>query len=146
MFTALAEQLTFTLRTVQPNWRAEGSITGARLQGNTPGVAGFGTTGTRFSAGQFVNPNEGVNAYGSIPDVDEMEGKLWITARLPYSMQGGLLYTHILGEHFTPAFQFEGRYVYRDTAFKEIPAFLFDRTLGQAIDEIYEASTEKVEA
>ncbi|MGH7680118.1 MAG: TonB-dependent receptor, partial [Gemmatimonadaceae bacterium] len=139
------QQATFMLRTVQPNWRAEGSVTAAWLEGNTSGVAGFETTpvtpgitglastGTRFSAGQFVNPNEGVYAYGTLPDANELEAKLWVTARLPYSLQGGFFYTHILGEHFTPSFQFEGRYVYRDSALREIPDLLFDHTLGQTI-------------
>jgi hypothetical protein len=127
------QQLTLTLRTVQANWRAEGSVTGARLKGNVPGVAGFGTTGTRFSAGPFANPNEGVNGYGFLPDANEMEAKLWLTARLPYSLQGGLLYTHILGERFTPTFQFEGRYMYRESVFTDIPDLLFERVLGQTM-------------
>jgi hypothetical protein len=104
--------VTITLRTVQPQWRAEGSLTGARLRGNVPGVAGFGTTATRFTAGPFVNPNEGVNGYGYLPDALEMEGKVWLTARLPYSLQGGVLYTHTLGERFTPTFELHSRYLY----------------------------------
>ncbi|MEX2154467.1 MAG: TonB-dependent receptor [Gemmatimonadaceae bacterium] len=127
------EQATVMLRTVQPNWRADGSITGARLRGNVPGVTGYGTTATRFSAGPFVNPNEAINSYGNLPDALLMEGKVWLTARLPYSMQGGLLYTHTIGERFTPSFQVEGRYVYRWRALTPIPDKLFGHSFGQSI-------------
>jgi hypothetical protein len=111
------DQFTAMVRTVQPQWRVDGSLTVARLKGNVAGVTGYGTTATRFTAGQFVNPNEGLNSYGYLPDALQMEGKVWATARLPYSLQGGLLYTHTLGERFTPTFELEGRYVYRDGLF-----------------------------
>ncbi|HEX4933798.1 MAG TPA: TonB-dependent receptor, partial [Gemmatimonadaceae bacterium] len=110
------DQATVSLRTVQPAWRAEGSVTGARLRGNVPGVAGFGTTATRFSAGPFVNPNEGINGEGYLPDALQMEGKVWAVARLPRNLEGGLVYTHILGERFTPSFEVLGRYSYTDDA------------------------------
>ncbi|MDQ3696880.1 MAG: TonB-dependent receptor, partial [Gemmatimonadota bacterium] len=104
------DQVTLMLRTVQPGWRAEGSLTGARLKGNVPGVTGYGTTATRFSAGPFVNPNEGINGEGFLPDALQMEAKVWATVRLPYRMEGGLVYTHILGERFAPTFEIHGRY------------------------------------
>ena len=119
------DQVTVMLRTVQRTWRAEGSLTGARLKGNVPGVAGFGTTATRFTPGPFVNPNEGINGYGYLPDALEMEGKVWLTARLPYSLQGGLLYTHTLGERFTPVFEIRDRYAYSDSAFFPTPPLVF---------------------
>jgi len=131
------DQATMTLRTVQSNWRADGSITGARLRGNVPGVTGYGTTATRFSAGPFVNPNEAINSSGNLPDALQMEGKLWFTARLPYSMQGGILYTHTIGERFTPSFEVEGRYVYRyhspTRAVTLIPDRLFRHSFGQSV-------------
>jgi len=127
------DQVTLMVRTVQPNWRAEGSLTGARLTGNVPGVTGYGTTGTRFSAGPFVNPNEAINSDGYLPDALQMEGKVWVTARLPYSLQGGLLYTHILGERFAPTFEILSRYIYMDSAFNQLPEFLLTRAYGQSI-------------
>jgi hypothetical protein len=127
------DQVTIMLRTVQPRWRAEGSLTGARLRGNVPGVAGFGTTATRFSAGPFENPNVAINGDGYLPDALQMEGKVWFTAQLPYSMQGGLLYTHTLGERFTPEFEIQGRYAFRYGEFEPIPDFLFRKTFGQTV-------------
>jgi hypothetical protein len=131
------DQLTVLLRTVQPNWRIDGSATGARLRGNVAGVTGYGTTATRFSAGPFANPNEALNSFGDLPDALQLEGKIWFTARLPYSMQGGLLYTHIIGERFTPSFQMEGlyRFTYRAPggARTLIPEDVFQHSFGQTV-------------
>src|SRR5205823_14938605 len=106
------QQLTFSLHAFRPTWRGEASLTGARLRGNVPGVAGYGTTGTEFTAGPFVRPNEAINSDGFLPDALEMEGKVWFTAQLPYALRAGLLYTHILGERFAPTFDILGRYRY----------------------------------
>lgn len=106
------QQITFQLRRFGGSWRGEASVTGARLRGNVAGVTGYGTSGGEFSAGQFVRPNEGINATGFLPDALEMEGKVWLAARLPFAMRGGLVYTHVLGERFSPSFQLLGRYRY----------------------------------
>jgi hypothetical protein len=127
------DQLTLLLRTAQPRWRGEASVTSSRLRGNVAGVAGFGTTGTRFSAGPFAHPNEAINDDGSLPDAQEFEGKVWVAARLPYALQGGLLYTHIVGERFTAAFQFSGRYAYSDSVGGLVPAPVFRSLLGQNV-------------
>jgi hypothetical protein len=127
------DQLTFTMRTVQERWRAEGSLTGARLRGNVPGVAGFGTTATRFTAGPFVNPNEGINGYGYLPDALQMEGKVWAVARLPRGLEGGLVYTHTLGERFTPSFEVLPRFVYADSTGSPFLRDLFRSAYGQHV-------------
>jgi hypothetical protein len=127
------DQVTLLLRSYHSWWRGEGSLTGARLKGNVAGVTGYGTTGTRFSAGPFVRPNEAINSSGILPDALEMEGKLWLTARLPYSLQGGILYTHILGERFTPSVELLERYTYSDSTFAGLPDELFRQILGQSI-------------
>src|SRR5258708_7235327 len=126
------DQLTFTLRTSQPNWRADGSITAARLRGNTAGVTGHGTVGTQFTAGPFVRPNEATDYAGDLPDVSQFEGKVWLTARLPHAVHAGPVYTHVLGESFTPTFQLQGRYRYSqgDTLLADE---LFRQVIGQTI-------------
>lgn len=106
------QQITFLLRRFGPSWRGEASVTGARLRGNVAGVTGYGTSGGEFSAGQFVRPNEAINATGFLPDALEMEGKVWLTARLPHALRGGLVFTHVLGERFSPSFELLGRYRY----------------------------------
>lgn len=126
------DQLTFTLRTSQANWRADGSVTAARLRGNTAGVTGHGTVGTQFTAGPFVRPNEATNYEGDLPDASQFEGKVWLTARLPHGVHAGLIYTHVLGESFTPTFLLDGRYRYAqgDT---DLAGELFRRVIGQTI-------------
>ena len=131
------QQITFQLRRFGEAWRGEASVTGARLRGNVAGVTGYGTTGSAFSAGQFVRPNEAINAAGFLPDALEMEGKLWLTARLPYAMHGGLVYTHVLGERFSPSFQVLGRYRYSrangTTTGEDVPDDALRTVLGQSI-------------
>jgi len=127
------DQLTVLLRTAQPSWRGEASLTSSRSRGNVSGVASFGTTGTRFSAGPFAHPNEAINDYGPLPDAQELEAKVWVAARLPYALQGGLFYTHVTGERMTAAFQFAGRYTYVDSAGGLVPPQVFRSMLGQTV-------------
>ena len=127
------DQLTLLVRTAQPLWRGEASLTTSRSRGNVSGVASFGTTGTRFSAGPYAHPNEAINDYGPLPDAQGLEGKVWVAARLPFAFQGGLFYTHITGERFTAAFQFAGRYEYTDSVGGLIPAPVFRSMLGQTV-------------
>jgi hypothetical protein len=131
------EQLTLLVRTYQPSWRGEASVTRARLRGNVPGVTDYGTSGTSFSAGPFVRPNEAIEFDGTLPDALELEGKVWVTARLPFALTAGVLYTHTLGERFTPSFQLLGRYRYtRDNGQpggEGIPDEVLRSVLGQTI-------------
>jgi len=126
-------QFTTALRTLHDRWQGEGSLSLASLRGNVPGVTGYGTAGARFSAGPFTRPNEAINFDGTLPDALEMEGKLWVTARLPWSLQGGLLYTHTSGEAFAPTFELNERYVYSDSTGRVLPYQLFTDVLGQVV-------------
>ncbi len=127
------DQVTLSLRTAQTNWRADGSVTAIRLRGNVAGVTGHGTTGTEFTAGPFVRPNEAINSVGPLPDASELEAKVWLTARLSRSLHAGLLYTHVTGERFTPTFQLDGRYRYTDPDGNEVPYDVFKQVIGQTI-------------
>lgn len=126
-------QLTLQARALFSRWQGEGSITTARLRGNIPGVTGYGTTGSRFSAGPFARPNEAINFDGPLPDALEMEGKVWLTASLSRAVRVGMLFTHTLGERFAPTFELSGRYVYTDSLGTILPTDLFKRSLGQSI-------------
>src|SRR6185436_10814424 len=103
-------QATFLVRTVQAWWRAEGSLSVARLRGNTPGVLGYGTSGGVLTTLPFVRPNEAINFEGTLPDAQEIDARVWATARLPMSFKAGVLWTHTYGETFAPTFAFNGRY------------------------------------
>jgi hypothetical protein len=58
---------------------------------------------------------------------------VWLTTRVSRSVQAGLLYTHVLGERFTPTFQLDGRYLYRQADGTDLPGSLFNQVLGQTI-------------
>ena len=126
-------QLTTTVTAYFPRWRAEWSVTAAQLVGNVAGVTGHGVVGREFTAGPFVRPNEAINFSGPLPDATEFEAKLWLTARLPFRLEGGLLFTQILGERLTPSFIIEGRYTFTDSAFTRAPAELLRQVIGQQI-------------
>jgi hypothetical protein len=127
------DHISVMVRAVKPRWRGEGSLTAARLKGNIAGVNGYGTSGTRFSAGPFVNPNEAVNGFGYLPNSSELEGKAWFIARLPHSLSGGLVYTHALGERFAPTFEMNGQYTFFDAAGAAFPTALFESQYGQTM-------------
>lgn len=44
-----------------------------------------------------------------------------------------MLYTHILGERFTPGFRIDQRYVYTDASGNPLPSALFRQVLGQSV-------------
>jgi hypothetical protein len=90
-------------------------------------------TGSQFSAGPFVRPNESINSQGFLSDALEFEAKLWVTARLPRNMNGGLLFTHTFGERFTPTFELLGRYAYKDSTGAVLPSALLRQVIGQTI-------------
>jgi hypothetical protein len=96
-------------------------------------VSGHGTTGSRFSAVPFVRRNEATNAFGYLPDALQLEGKVWLTAQVSRSVQVGALFTHTLGERFTPKFELLGRYMYADSTGEFLPTELFDRVDGQTV-------------
>jgi hypothetical protein len=127
------DQVTMSLRTSQPSWRAEGSITASRLRGNVAGVTGHGAAGTEFTAGPFVRPNEAINSFGALPDASELEAKLWFTTRISRAVRAGLLYTHVSGERFTPTFQLDGRYRYTLPDGSEAAYDVFQQVIGQTI-------------
>ena len=126
-------QFTFTIRTSQNWWRADGSLSLASLKGNVAGVTGYGTTGTQFSAGPFVHPNEAINFDGTLPDAQEIDARVWATAVLPWSLRAGALWTHTYGETFAATFAFNGRYVYSDSAGNTLPSRLFQQIVGQNV-------------
>jgi hypothetical protein len=127
------DQLTLMLRARHARWRGDGSLTFARLRGNVAGVTGYGAAGTQFSAGPFVRPNEAIDDWGALPDALQFEAKAWGTVQLTRTLRAGLVYTHLLGERFTPTFQLDGRYRFVQSDGSVLPDDLFPRVIGQTI-------------
>lgn len=76
----------------------------SRLHGNLDNVSGYGENGD-YGPGQFVNPNEGINALGLLPNSSTTEFKAWVYGALPAGFRGGLLYTWAAGDRYTPRFE-----------------------------------------
>lgn len=114
-------------------WSGSLSLTASRLEGTIGGLTGFGTTGSSFSAGFGVRPNEAINLERRLPNVPAFETKLWISGTLPFNFRGGAFGTYTLGEYIAPTFQFSPRF--RLQAFYRTPLEdeLFLGVLGQTI-------------
>ena len=104
------DQVSAEVRTEQARWNGFGSLTYTRLRGNIGGLTGFGTTGTQFSAGAAVRPNEATNFFGYLPNFPSFESKVWIGGELLYGFRGGVFGTYSLGNYFAPSFQITPRF------------------------------------
>lgn len=126
-------QVSVSLRTAKKNWDGMVSLTGTRLKGNLPGLTAFGTTGTTFSAGSAVRPNEAINSEGWLPNINAFEGKLWVSANISKNTRAGAYATMALGEYFAPMFQVTSRFRFQASDLSLLEDELFDRVRGQTI-------------
>lgn len=97
-------QLQGVVRFGYPRFGGVLSAVWSRLHGNLDNVSGYGENGD-YSAGMFVNPNEGVNALGLLPNSSTTELKAWVYGALPAGFRGGMLYSWAAGDRYTPRFQ-----------------------------------------
>ncbi|MEP6507639.1 MAG: carboxypeptidase regulatory-like domain-containing protein [Gemmatimonadales bacterium] len=128
------DQASVTVRTEQVAWNGSLSVTATRLEGTIGGITGFGTTGTTFSAGSGVRPNEGINLEGRLPNVPAFDVKLWLSGNLIYNFRGGIFGTYTLGEYITPTFQFTPRFRLQASDRTFFGDELFHGVLGQSIN------------
>lgn len=128
------DQASVTVRTEQIGWNGSLSVTATRLEGTIGGITGFGTTGTTFSAGSGVRPNEAINEQGRLPNVPAFDIKLWLSGNLMYGFRSGLFGTYTLGEYITPTFQVTQRFrlQFSDRTFSEDA--MLHGVLGQTIN------------
>ncbi|MEO5590224.1 MAG: TonB-dependent receptor, partial [Gemmatimonadaceae bacterium] len=91
------DQLSISLRTDQQSWNGFGSLTLTRHNGNVDGLTGFTSSGTSFSAGPWVRPNEIPHIDGRLTNYSAIESKLWFGGNLPLGFQGGAFATLSLG-------------------------------------------------
>jgi hypothetical protein len=97
-------QLQGVVRFGYPRYGGVISAVWSRLQGNLDNVGGYDETGD-YMAGQFTNPNQGVNADGLLPNSSVAEIKTWVYGALPASLRGGLLFSWAAGDRYTPRFE-----------------------------------------
>lgn len=124
------------LRTEQKGWSAAGSLAWTELEGNVAGVTAFGGAGDAFRAGGWARPNEAINNAGPLGDFAEWEAKLWLSAQLPWALQGGVTLTHLTGERITPFFEVESyRYRYATEHFggASFPSEILQGAEGQTV-------------
>ncbi|HEX6575682.1 MAG TPA: carboxypeptidase regulatory-like domain-containing protein [Gemmatimonadaceae bacterium] len=126
-------QLSAVIRTEQPRWNASTSFTYTRLRGNIAGLNGFGSTGSEFSAGAAVRPNEAINFDGYLPDFPSFESKTWVGGELLYGIRGGAFLTTSLGNYFAPSFQINPRFRFQAADLSPLDDALFDQVRGQTI-------------
>ncbi len=126
-------QAVLSIRTEQPSWNGSLSFTASKLTGTVGGITGFGTTGTSFSAGPGVRPNEAINLEGRLPNVPAFDTKLWVSGNLPLHLRGGAFATYTLGEYITPQFKFTPRFALQASDKTFLGDNLFHGVLGQTI-------------
>jgi hypothetical protein len=127
------DQVSVSLRAAKKTWDGMLSLTGTSLKGNLPGLTAFGTTGTTFSAGSAVRPNEGINSSGWLPNINAFEGKLWVSANVARNTRAGAYATMQLGEYFAPMFQISPRFRFQASDLSLLEDELFNHVRGQTI-------------
>ncbi|HEY0996489.1 MAG TPA: TonB-dependent receptor [Gemmatimonadaceae bacterium] len=80
-----------------------GSLAFSRLVGNVYSVTGYDDPAGR-GAGPWVHPNEAIDAFGRLPDVNEMEAKLRVSGGLPWKLRGGAFFTAVTGERYSATY------------------------------------------
>jgi len=111
-------QLQLTFKFALPTWGGSlsGVLTG--LEGNLDDVTGYADP-SEYGAGPYVRVNEGVNAYGALPNFSDAELKASFWGVLPWKLRGGAFFTVQTGDHFAPQFRISGQrglYHYRANA------------------------------
>lgn len=127
------DQVSVSLRTSKKNWDGMLSMSGTRLKGNLAGLTAFGTTGSTFSAGPAVRPNEAINSEGWLPNINAFESKLWLSSSITRSTRIGAYATVQLGEYFAPMFQITSRFRFQAKDLSGLEDELFDGVRGQTI-------------
>ncbi|MCG8461262.1 MAG: TonB-dependent receptor, partial [Holophagales bacterium] len=90
------------------SWSLNASLVWTDLVGNFFSVSGYENAfGT--GAGSFVEPNLGINAFGTMPSVAEWEFKLRLSGDLPWGLRGGLYFLWATGDTFTPSYTLDSR-------------------------------------
>jgi hypothetical protein len=105
------DQLQLSVLVARPTWGASGSLVFTNLQGDLDTVTGYDDP-AGYGAGPYVRVNEGVNAFGRLPNFSRRELKISVFGNLWWRTQGGLFWTYATGDHFAPHFTITNQEVY----------------------------------
>lgn len=105
-------QFQLTAKVERPTWGGSFSVAITSLEGNLDNVTGYADP-EEYSAGPYVRVNEGVNAYGTLPNFSEREAKVSVWGDLPWKLRGGAFWTYGSGDHYSPRFRLSGLGFYR---------------------------------
>jgi Carboxypeptidase regulatory-like domain len=105
-------QFQFTVEVAQPTWGGSFSLVLTGLKGNLDNVSGY-TDPLTYGPGPYVRVNEGVNAYGSLENFADAEGKVSVWGDLPWRLRGGAFWTYRGGDHYSPRFRLSALGIYR---------------------------------
>ena len=105
-------QFQLNLEVAQPHWGGSFSLVLTGLKGNLDNVSGYVDPLT-YSPGPYVRVNEGVNAYGSLENSADAEGKVSVWGDLFWGLRGGAFWTYRSGDHYSPRFRLSGLGIYR---------------------------------
>ena len=101
------DQFQLTVEVARPTWGGSFSIAVTGLRGNLDNVSGYADP-EQFSPGPYVRVNEGVNAFGILPNFSEREAKVSAWGMLPWELRGGIFWTYSSGDHYSPRFRLSG--------------------------------------
>ncbi len=131
------DQLELRLQARYPSWWFDvgGSLT--RLDGNLNTVVGADDYGGS-SAGPYVRPNEGFEAFGRLANQARLEIKARLGGNLPARFRGSVFASYASGDHYTPTltlsnllYQFDAEALPGPQKDRLIPGFFFETTTGQ---------------
>jgi hypothetical protein len=100
-------QFQFAVNMALATWGGSVSLVWTALQGNLDTVTGYDDP-SGYGAGPYVRVNEGVNAFGNLPNFSPRELKVSLFGNLPRGVQGGIFWTWAAGDHFSPYFTISG--------------------------------------
>ena len=97
-------QWQLSVEVARPTWGASLSAVFTDLKGDLDNVSGYENP-EEYGAGPYVRVNEGVNAFGFLPNFAEREAKASVWGMLPWDLRGGLVWTYATGDHYSPRFR-----------------------------------------
>lgn len=125
------EQIHLTLDGSGKNWNIQASIVNSDIVGNFFSVSGTEEV-NNISIDPFVNPNEGINNAGNLPNYSEWEYKLRFIYSLPWNFRVAGFYRLRSGEYYTNSYSVDPNNIFTVNG-TDLDGALVGGLTGQAI-------------